>query len=102
MYTMDRPGPDICMYVCVGTVSRPHGPTNPLVVALRISAAPTRLRARPGPPGGTRWRTRVQMDASSRWTPWAQARPGRMTVGYLAPSFGAALAAKKGAARSGR
>ena len=34
VYTMDRPGPVICMYVCVGTVSHPHGPTDPLVVAL--------------------------------------------------------------------
>ena len=33
VYTMDRPGPVICMYVCVGTGSHPHGPTDPLVVA---------------------------------------------------------------------
>ena len=31
---MDRPGPVICMYVCVGTVSHPYGPTDPLVVVL--------------------------------------------------------------------
>ena len=36
VYTMDRPGPVICMYmyVCAGTVSHPYGPTDPLVVAL--------------------------------------------------------------------
>jgi hypothetical protein len=33
VYTMDRPGPVICMYVCVGTVYRALGPTDPLVVA---------------------------------------------------------------------
>ena len=33
VYTMDRPGPVICMYVCVGTVSYGLGPTDPLVVA---------------------------------------------------------------------
>ena len=32
-YTMDRPGPVICMYVCAGTVSHPLEPTDPLVVA---------------------------------------------------------------------
>ena len=31
MYTMDWPGPVICMYVCVGTVSYPLGTTDPLV-----------------------------------------------------------------------
>ena len=34
VYTMDRPGPVICMYVCVGTVYRALGPTDPLVVAV--------------------------------------------------------------------
>jgi hypothetical protein len=33
VYTMDQPGPVICMYVCVGTVSHGLGPTDPLVVA---------------------------------------------------------------------
>ena len=33
VYTMDRPGPVICMYVCAGTVSHPYGPTDPPVVA---------------------------------------------------------------------
>ena len=33
VYTMDWPGPVICMYVCVGTVSHALGPTDPLVVA---------------------------------------------------------------------
>ena len=33
VYTMDRPGPVICMYVCVGTVSYLLGLTDPLVVA---------------------------------------------------------------------
>ena len=33
VYTMDRPGPAICMYVCVGTVSHPYELTDPLVVA---------------------------------------------------------------------
>jgi hypothetical protein len=32
---MDQPGPVICMYVCVGTVSHALGPTDPLVVAVR-------------------------------------------------------------------
>ena len=32
VYTMDRPGPVIFMYVCVGTVSHPYEPTDPLVV----------------------------------------------------------------------
>ena len=32
VYTMDQPGPVICMYVCVGTGSHPYGPTDPLVV----------------------------------------------------------------------
>jgi hypothetical protein len=36
VYTMDWPGPVICMYVCTGTVSHPYGPTDPLVVALAI------------------------------------------------------------------
>ena len=31
---MDRPGPVICMYVCVGTVSHAFEPTDILVVAL--------------------------------------------------------------------
>jgi hypothetical protein len=35
VYTMDRPGRVKCMYVCVGTVSHPFGPTDQLVVALR-------------------------------------------------------------------
>jgi hypothetical protein len=30
VYTMDRPGRVICMYVCVGTVFHPLGPTDPL------------------------------------------------------------------------
>ena len=34
VYTMDRPGPVICMYVCVGTVYRALGPTDLLVVAV--------------------------------------------------------------------
>ena len=38
VYTMDRSGPVICMYVCVGTVSHPLEPTDPLVVALVQSA----------------------------------------------------------------
>ena len=33
VYTMDRPGRVICMYVCVGTVFHPLGPTDPLVLA---------------------------------------------------------------------
>jgi hypothetical protein len=33
VYNMDWPGPVIGMYVCVGTVSRALGPTDPLVVA---------------------------------------------------------------------
>jgi hypothetical protein len=33
--TMDWPGPVICMYVCVGTVSYALRPTDPLVVAIR-------------------------------------------------------------------
>jgi hypothetical protein len=33
VYAMDWPGPVICMYVCVGTVSHPLGTTNPLVMA---------------------------------------------------------------------
>ena len=32
LYTMDWPGPVICMYVCVGTVSYGLKPTAPLVV----------------------------------------------------------------------
>ena len=36
VYTMDRPGPVICMYVCVGTLSHLHRPTDPLVVAKYI------------------------------------------------------------------
>jgi hypothetical protein len=32
VYTMDWPGPVICMYVCVGTVSYSLRLTNPLVV----------------------------------------------------------------------
>ena len=32
VYTMDWPGPVICMYVCVGTVSHAFEPTDPLVV----------------------------------------------------------------------
>ena len=46
VYTMDWPGPVICMYVCVGTVSHVIGPTDPLVVA----RAATRNEA-PRPPG---------------------------------------------------
>ena len=34
VYTMDRPSHVICMYECVGTVSRPHGPKDPLVVLI--------------------------------------------------------------------
>ena len=34
MYTMNLPGPVICMYVCVGTVSHGFGPIDPLVVAI--------------------------------------------------------------------
>jgi hypothetical protein len=34
VYNMDWPGPVICMYVCVGTVSRGLRPTDPLVVAI--------------------------------------------------------------------
>ena len=37
VYTMDRSGHVICMYVCVGTVSHPLGPTDPPVVALPVS-----------------------------------------------------------------
>ena len=33
VYTTDRPGPVIFMYVCVGTVYRALEPTDPLVVA---------------------------------------------------------------------
>jgi hypothetical protein len=33
VYTMDWPGPEICMYVCVGTVSHAFELTDPLVVA---------------------------------------------------------------------
>ena len=32
VYTMDWPGPVICMYVCVGTVSHAFKPTDALVV----------------------------------------------------------------------
>ena len=44
VYTMDRPGPEICMYVCVGTVSRLYGLTDPLVVALPERALDLALR----------------------------------------------------------
>ena len=37
VYTMDRPGPVICMYVCVGTVCHALGPTDQIVVALPIN-----------------------------------------------------------------
>ena len=33
VYTMDRPGRVICMYVCVGTVFHALEPTDPLIVA---------------------------------------------------------------------
>jgi hypothetical protein len=36
VYTMDQPGPVICMYVCVGTVYRAFEPTDLLVVAVQI------------------------------------------------------------------
>jgi hypothetical protein len=44
VYTMDRPGPVICMYVCVGTVSYSlYGTTDPLVVAyIYIAESPRR------------------------------------------------------------
>jgi hypothetical protein len=38
VYTMDWPGPVICMYVYVGTVSHLLGPIDPLVVAIRRTA----------------------------------------------------------------
>ena len=38
VYTMDWPGPVICMYVFVGTVSHGLEPTDPLVVALLHTA----------------------------------------------------------------
>ena len=34
VYTMDWPGPVICMYVCVGTVSHGFGLTDSLVVVI--------------------------------------------------------------------
>jgi hypothetical protein len=45
VYTMDQPGPVICMYVCVGTVSHALGPTDPLVVArsLHRKQGPTHI-----------------------------------------------------------
>ena len=43
VYTMDRPGPVICMYVCVATVYRALGPTDPLVVALGAGPPSTPL-----------------------------------------------------------
>jgi hypothetical protein len=40
MYTMDWPGPVICMYVCVGTVSHRHRPTDPPVVVYIYAYGP--------------------------------------------------------------
>ena len=44
VYTMDWPGPVICMYVCVGTVFHGLRPTDPLVVVLCSFTHPTHAR----------------------------------------------------------
>ena len=44
MYTMDWPGPVICMYVCVGTVSHGFEPTDLLVVVLAFRLIPVKKK----------------------------------------------------------
>jgi hypothetical protein len=56
VYTMDWPGPVICMFECVGTVSHALEPTDPLVVAYRPT--PPGLRNM-GPRGGPTYPPRI-------------------------------------------
>jgi hypothetical protein len=44
VYTMDWPGPVICINVYVGTVSRALRPTDPLVVALGIKPSESGIK----------------------------------------------------------